>query len=136
MQIIALYTIPINTTVHWLYGAFAKQRKGIISFVMYVCQYVCVSVRPEGTTAISTGRILMKLDIISIFPKSVEKIQFSLKSDKNNGYFANIPVNIFNHISLSHSWNENVSHESCRQNQNTHIMFNQGFFSNIVPFII
>jgi hypothetical protein len=94
-----------------------------------------VSVRPQGTT-VSTGRILMKLDIISIFPKSAEKIQFSLKSDKNNGQFTSLPVNIFYHNSLGYSWNENVSHEICIQNQNTHITFNKVvFFSNIVPFI-
>jgi len=32
-----------------------------------------------------TGRIFMKFDIFSIFRKSVEKIEVSLKSDKNTG---------------------------------------------------
>jgi len=41
---------------------------------------------------------------LSIFRKSVEKIQVSLKSDKNNGYFTWCrPIYIFNHISLSSS---------------------------------
>jgi len=34
-----------------------------------------------------SGRIFMKFDILSIFRKSVYKIQASLKSDKNNGHF-------------------------------------------------
>ena len=33
-----------------------------------------------------------------IFRKSVEKIQFSLKSDKNKGYAVWRPINIFDHI--------------------------------------
>jgi len=34
-----------------------------------------------------TGRTFTKFDILSIFRKSVEEIQVSFKSDKNNGYF-------------------------------------------------
>jgi len=36
---------------------------------------------------------------LSIFRKYVEKIQVSLKSDKNNGYFTWRPIYIFVHIS-------------------------------------
>ena len=35
----------------------------------------------------ATGWIFIKYDIMSFFWQSVEKIQVSLKSDKNNGYF-------------------------------------------------
>jgi len=35
---------------------------------------------------------------VSIFRKSVEEIQHSLKSDKNNGYSASLPMYIFDHI--------------------------------------
>jgi len=38
-----------------------------------------------------------------MFRKFVEKIQVSLKSDKNNGYFTWRPIYIFDHISLSFS---------------------------------
>jgi hypothetical protein len=34
-----------------------------------------------------TGRVFMKFDVIRVFQKSVEKIQVSLKSDKNDWYF-------------------------------------------------
>jgi len=40
---------------------------------------------------------------LSIFPKYVQKIQVSLKSDKNNGYFTWRPTCIFDYISLSSS---------------------------------
>jgi len=32
--------------------------------------------------------------------KTVQKIQVSLKSDKNNGYFTRRPIYIYDHISL------------------------------------
>jgi hypothetical protein len=37
------------------------------------------------------------------FRKAVEKIQFSLQSDNNNGYFTRTPTHISDHISLSSS---------------------------------
>jgi len=38
---------------------------------------------------------------MSIFRKSVPKIQVSLKSDKNNRYFTWRPIYIYDHISLN-----------------------------------
>jgi hypothetical protein len=49
----------------------------------------------------------MEYDIWGSFWKSVDKIQMSLKSDKNNEYFTRRPMYIFDHISLSSSKNEN-----------------------------
>jgi len=49
---------------------------------------------------------------LSIFRKTVEKIQVSLKSGANNGYFTRIPIDIFNHISLS-SQNEQDRQGTC-----------------------
>jgi len=40
---------------------------------------------------------------LSIFGKSVQKIQVPLQSDNNNRYFAWGPIYIFYHISLSSS---------------------------------
>jgi len=40
---------------------------------------------------------------LSIFRKSVEKIQSSLKSDKNNGYFTRRHLYIYDNISLNSS---------------------------------
>jgi hypothetical protein len=54
-----------------------------------------------GNDAAPIGRIFMKF-YLSIFFKSVEKIQVSLKSDKNNGYFTWKPMYIYD-ISLKYS---------------------------------
>jgi len=40
---------------------------------------------------------------LSIFPKSVENVQVSLKSDMNKRYFPRRPIYSFDHISLSYS---------------------------------
>jgi len=62
-----------------IFGRAAKFLKAIISFV--------VSVRPSAwNDSAPTGRIFIKFDIlVSIFRKSFDKIQVSLKSDKKNG---------------------------------------------------
>ena len=64
---------------------------------------------------------------LSIFKKSVEEIQVSLKYDNNDGYFTWWPIYIFD-------WN--VSGKTCRENQNKLFMLKNFFFSKIVPFII
>jgi hypothetical protein len=58
-------------------GAFAKLRKAIISFEM--------SVHRQGTIRLPLDGLSRNL-ILSIFRKSAEKIQGSLKSHRNNGY--------------------------------------------------
>jgi hypothetical protein len=61
---------------HFL-DAFAKLRNAANSIVM------CPSVRMEAPT----GRILIKFDTLSIFRRSVAKIEVSLQSHINRGYF-------------------------------------------------
>jgi len=48
----------------------------------------------------------MKFDICLFVRETVEEIQVSLKSDKNNRYFVWSPLYIFNNISLNSSYNE------------------------------
>ena len=70
---------------------------------------------------------------LSIFRKSVQKIQPSLKSDKNNGYFILWPIHI---LIISRSILlrlKCVSYKTCRENQNTHFVL-KFFFPKIVPF--
>jgi hypothetical protein len=43
-----------------------------------------VSIRPHGTTQLP---LVMKFDISGFLKKSLEKIQFLLKSDKTKQYF-------------------------------------------------
>jgi hypothetical protein len=54
----------------------------------------------------------------------IDKIQVSLRSDKIGGYFTLSPVYIFEIISLVFLGMRNVSHRSCRENQNTPFVFN------------
>jgi len=76
---------------------------------------------------------------LSIFQKSVEKIQFSSQYDddddnnnnNNNGYFKWGPKYTFDHISLNSSHNEKFLEKSCRKNQN--IFYVQFFL--ILPFM-
>ena len=77
---------------------FAELRKANINFVVYV--------RPsEWNNSAPSGRSFMKLLYLSIFRKSVQKIQIQLKSDKNNECFTWKPIYIFDHISPSSSQN-------------------------------
>jgi len=64
---------------------------------------------------------------LSISRKTVEKIQVSLKSDKNYGYFTWILIYVFNHISMNSSQNEQFFREICRKHQNTQVVFNNSF---------
>ena len=65
---------------------------------------------------------------LSIFQKSVKKIQVSLKADKYNWYF--IPEYQYTFCVISHSVllrMRNVSDTNYRENHNTHFMFNNFF---------
>jgi hypothetical protein len=62
-------------------GAFAKSRKATISVVMSVCLFTWNNSAP-------TRRIFIKCDL-SIFRKSVRKIQDSLKSNKKRVLYIN-----------------------------------------------
>jgi hypothetical protein len=81
----------------------AKLRSVNISFIMSVClsvsPYVCPSVRMEQLRSHWTD--FNEIWFLFINPYSVEKIQVSLKSYKNNVYFTWTPIHIFDHISLS-----------------------------------
>ena len=80
-------------------GMFAKLWKVTISFVMPVS--VCLSVHMEEL--ISHWKDFQKIWYLGIFWKSVNKIQVSLKSDKNDGYVTWRPTYIYDNISLNSS---------------------------------
>ena len=67
---------------------------------------------------------------LSNFLESVEKIQVSLTSYKNNGYFTWSPTYIFYHVSPIFLRMRNISDKSCIENQNTHFVINNFFFEN------
>jgi len=79
-------------------GAFTKLRKVTITFIMSVPLFVSLSVRlPAWNNSAPTRRIFMTF-ILSIFRKYAQKIQVSLKSDKENRYFTWRPIHMFHHI--------------------------------------
>jgi hypothetical protein len=71
---------------------------------------------------------------LRIFRISVEEIQVSLKSDNNNGTLHEDLCTFMVITRWILSRMRNVSDKSCRENQNTHFMFNS-FFPKIVPFM-
>jgi len=74
----------------------------------------------------------MKFNVLSILRNSVEKIEVSLKSDKSNGYFTFRPMYIYHNVSIVLPRVRNVSDKSCRENQNTRLVFSNSF-PKIVP---
>jgi hypothetical protein len=64
----------------------------------------CLSVRMEQLVLYSTD--FHEILYLSIFRKSVEKIQVSLTSDKNNVYFTWRSIQTYDHILLNSSYNE------------------------------
>jgi hypothetical protein len=81
-------------------GAFPKSRKATISFVMSVR----LGVRMKRIASHYTD--FYEIQYSRIFRKSVGKDKFSLKSDRNYGYFTWRPIYIFYHISLNSYQNE------------------------------
>ena len=79
-------------------GAFPNLRKATISFVMSDCQSLWNSA-PNGWN-------FMKFDIWVFFENPYEKIKVSLKSDKNKGDLTWRSMYIFDHSSLTSSYNE------------------------------
>jgi hypothetical protein len=75
-------------------------RKAIINFIMSV--YLSI----HRNNLAPTEQNFMKFGIQVFFGKSVKNIQVSLKYDKNNGYFAQIPMYIYDNIPLNSSYNE------------------------------
>ena len=97
-------------------GALAKLRTATITFVMSVCP--CVLMEQFGFNWTSFHEILY----LSIFPKYAEKILLSLTPDKNNRYFAWIPMYSYDNISVSFFKNENISDKHFRENKNSNFM--------------
>ena len=106
------YTLPV------LVGPFAKLRKATITFVMSFHPSVRLC---AWSSLASTGRIFVKFDVWVFFRKTVEKIQFSLNSDKYNGCFTWRPIFFFFSLAVLLRM-ASVSDKSCRRNRNTHFV--------------
>jgi hypothetical protein len=77
--------------------------------------------------SVPIGRIFTKFDIC-VFFETVQKIQVSLKSDKNSGFFTWRPTYDFYHIWLTVSWNEKSFGTKVAEKIKTHFVFNNIFF--------
>jgi hypothetical protein len=107
-------------------GALAKLRKATINFdiSVHLSVRLSVSMKQLGYHWTYFNEILY----LRIFRISIEKFHILLNSDKNKGYFTWISRSVFYRISINSSWNEKCFRQSCRENQNTHFMFNNLFF--------
>jgi hypothetical protein len=111
-------------------GAFAELRNSTISGVMFVR----TSDRMEQLNSQRTD--FHKILHLSKYHKSDEETQISLKSDKINRYFAWRPKYIRDNISVNSSQNDKCFRQICTQNQNTHFVVNNFFFSKKVVYEI
>jgi len=105
-------------------GAFAKLRKATISFVMSVGLCAWNSSAP-------TGRIFMKTDTwVNLSIKS--KLHYNLTRITGTLHAGRYTFIIISRSVLLRM--RNVSDKSCRENRNTHFVFNN-FFPKTVPFM-
>jgi len=108
-------------------GAFTKLQKVTISFVMSVCLSNHPSVCMEQIS--SHWMNFYEIWYLIIFLKSVEKIQVSLKSDKNNGHFTWWSIHFWSH--LTHFFLEwDMFETNVVQKIETHILSSITFFKN------
>ena len=73
----------------------------------------------------------MKCDVLRIFRKFVGKIRVSLKSDKNKGTLHEDVCTLMTISRRILLRMRNVSDRSCRENQNSHFIFNNFFSENL-----
>jgi hypothetical protein len=100
-----------------------------IAKIDYQLRHVCPSVRQHGTTWLPLYKYSWNL-YLSIFRKSFDNIQVSLKSDKNNRYF------IFLTISRSFLISIEMIQTKAVDEIKKHILCPITFlFSKIVPFV-
>jgi hypothetical protein len=152
---------PLQTKIiRYILGAFAKLRKGTISFVMSLRLSVYPSIRPSaGKYSGPTGRIFKKSHFLGIyFGKSVQKIQVSLKSDttkfellrffwisvqkihaslkfdKNNGNVTWRTMYIYDNMSMNSSSKRNISYGASKENKNTILRSIIFFYENSVVY--
>jgi len=81
-------------------------RKATISFAITLL----LSVHPSAwDTSAPNEKDFYEIWYLNIFPKSAQKIQVSLKSDRNNGHFTWRRVCLYDNISLTSSEDRSMS---------------------------
>jgi hypothetical protein len=74
-----------------------------------------------------TKRVFMRFDMWAFFRKSAEKVQVSLKPDKNNGYVTWRHYDIMTASRWTLLGMRNVSDKRCTESQNRYFIFNTFF---------
>ena len=92
------------------------------------CLPVCPSTRPHRNRIQLGG--FHEIWYWSSFRKTAEKIQVSLKSDKDNGYFTWRPIYVFGHTSLD-SQRMKMLQAEVVQKLKKHILYSIIFFENL-----
>ena len=116
----------MNCTNASFLGTFAKFWKVTISLIMSVCLSVCMKL------ASSHWMDIHVMWYLSIFQKFFKNIQVWWNSEKNDRYCTWRPVYILIISFLVLLRMRNVSNKSCRENQNTHVLFSNFLFKNHV----
>ena len=93
---------------------------------------VCPSVCPYGTTQLSLDGFSWNLISEYFYENLSRNLEFTLKSDKNNGYFTWRTVYIYDSIVPNYSQNE----KCCGEIQNTHFMLSNFFLKNLAVYEI
>jgi hypothetical protein len=97
--LLQLHTLQHMSCDIWFLGLFAKLWRATVSFIMSICP----SIRSAIHLSASNNSTQHSMDFreiwyLSIFRKSVKKIQVSLNSDKSSGYFTWRPMYTFGPI--------------------------------------
>jgi hypothetical protein len=119
METVSFYWVVIAQ----FFGAFAKLWRGTVSFVMF-----CPSVRQHGKTRLSNG-----FSLNLIFEYFLEKMSKKFKFKWNWARIMVLYILTGMHffiISCLVLRFRNVSDKICRENENTHFMFNNVSFDN------
>jgi len=112
--------------ITWITRIFRRVRKIAKSdyWLCHICPSVLLPVRLEQLDF--HWRNTLENLCLRIFPKSFDRIQVSLKSDKNNGYFVWRPIHIYE-TSLIFLRMRNISDNSCKESHNTHFTYSNFF---------
>jgi hypothetical protein len=107
------------------------EKRLLASSYLSVRPSVRPSVCPHEIIRFPLDRFLWNL-LLSIFRKTVEKIQVSSEWKKNKGYFKRIPIYIFDHIHTHFLLEWEMCQTKFVQKIRTHILFSIFFFDNLV----
>ena len=115
----------------WSLDAFAKLRKATISLVMSVRPSACL----HGITRLPLDVFLWNLIFDFFFGNQSRKFHFNYNQTKIKGTLHEDQYTFFITCRLVLLRIKSVSDISCKETRNTRFIFNNFYFSKIVPFM-